>query len=195
MSPKKGLDKYRPRPAWIRYLLSYIALFLGKILFKITITGQKNIPKEGPYIIAGNHFTVFDPPLVILAVKKPISFLAASDMEVNWYENLGLWLYGFIPTNRAQLAPSTIKKARKVLKQNKILGIFPEGNTESSTLRKAKPGVVYLSTMEKVKVLPVGIYGLKQNPINYILKGIRPKISIKIGEIFGPLKLPLDKSE
>ena len=195
MSPKKGLDKYRPRPEWIRYLLSYIALFLGKILFKITITGQKNIPKKGPYIIAGNHFTVFDPPLVILAIKKPISFLAASDMKVNWYENLGLWLYGFIPTNRAQLAPSTIKKARKVLKQNKILGIFPEGNTESSTLRKAKPGVVYLSTMEKVKILPIGIYGLKQNPINYILRRIRPKISIKIGKTFGPLKLPVDKSE
>ena len=51
MSPKKGLDKYRPRPEWIRYLLSYIALFLGKILFKITITGQRNIPKKGPYIL------------------------------------------------------------------------------------------------------------------------------------------------
>ena len=82
-----------------------------------------------------------------------------------------------------------------MLKQNKILGIFPEGNTESSRLRKAKPGVVYLSTMEKVKILPIGIYGLKKNPINYILRGIRPKISIKIGKPFGPLKLPINKSE
>ena len=40
MSPKKGLDKYRPRPEWIRYLLSYIALLLGRIIFKVTITGQ-----------------------------------------------------------------------------------------------------------------------------------------------------------
>ena len=39
--------------------------------------------------------------------------MAASDMEVNWYENLGLWLYGFIPTNRAQLAPLQLKRPEK----------------------------------------------------------------------------------
>ena len=49
--------------------------------------------------------------------------------------------------------------------------------------------------MEKVKILPIGIYGLKQNPIDYILRGIRPEISIKIGKTFGPLKLPVDKSK
>ena len=90
-------------------------MFLGSIFTKTTVVGKHNLPEKGPYIIAANHFNVFDPPFVIYAVQKPISFLAASDTVFTFIEHLALWLYGFIPTNRTNLSPSTIKMSKKVL--------------------------------------------------------------------------------
>ncbi len=169
-------------------------MFLGSLFTKTTIIGKNHLPKEGPYIIAANHFNVFDPPFVIYAIQKPINFLAASDTVFTFVENLALWLYGFIPTDRSNLSPSTIKISKKVLKDNEILGIFPEGDTESDELRKPKAGVVYLSATHKSIIVPVGIYGLKKSLWHYLIKGVRPHITVKVGKPFGPFNLSKNKT-
>ena len=88
-------------------------MFLCSLFTKTSVVGKQNLPRKGPYIIAANHFNVFDPPFVIHAIQKPISFLAASDTVFTRIEYFALWLYGFIPTNRSNLNPSTIKCPRK----------------------------------------------------------------------------------
>ena len=168
-------------------------MFLGCLFTRTVIIGKHHLPQKGPYIIAANHFNVFDPPFVIYAVQKPINFLAASDTVFTFIEYLALWLYGFIPTNRSNLSPSTIKMSRRVLKDRGILGIFPEGDTESDELRQPKPGVVYLSTTHKSPIVPIGIYGLKKSLWHYLMRGIRPQIIIKIGKPFGPYILSKNK--
>ncbi|GIS73305.1 MAG: hypothetical protein CM1200mP10_28820 [Candidatus Neomarinimicrobiota bacterium] len=129
-SVRKKLDSYKLLPYWYRYLMTYVNLFLGNILVKTLFVDDNTYPKgKGPfYIIAINHFHIFDPALVAYSIRKPISFLAASDQEIEWYVILAGKLYGFIPTNRTRLAPSTIKKAVQVLTKGDILGIFPEGH-------------------------------------------------------------------
>lgn len=168
-------------------------MFLGSIFTKTTIIGKDNLPKKGPYILAANHFNVFDPPFVIYAIQKPISFLAASDTEFTLVEYFALWLYGFIPTNRSNLNPSTIKMSKKVLNSGGLLGIFPEGDTESDQLRAPKAGVVYLSASQKASIVPIGVYGLKKSLWYYLFRGVRPHIEIKIGKPFGPYTLSKDK--
>ena len=95
-------------------------LFLGSILAKIKIKGSENIPKKGPFIVVCNHFNRLDPPFVIYAIKKPINFLMASDQTVEAQIMWAPWLYGFIPTNRQNIAPTTIKKSLKLLKKEKL---------------------------------------------------------------------------
>lgn len=169
-------------------------MFLGSLFTKTTIIGKHHLPEKGPYIIAANHFNVFDPPFVIYAVQKPVSFLAASDTIFTFVEYLALWLYGFIPTNRSNLSPSTIKMSKKVLKDHGLLGIFPEGDTESDELRQPKAGVVYLSASHMTPIVPIGVHGLKKSLWSYLLQGVRPHITIKIGKPFGPYKLSKDKT-
>ena len=82
MSKERNLNKYSVRPRAIRYLLGYLALFLGSLLTKTQIKGSENIPKKGPFILVCNHFNRFDPPFVIFAIKRPINFLMASDQTV-----------------------------------------------------------------------------------------------------------------
>jgi len=173
--------------------VTYLALLLGAIIAKITVKGRHHLPKEGPFIVAINHFNYADPPFVVYAIRRPINFLAASDQVVEWFNYWAIWLYGFIPTNRTQLGPSTIKTAKKVLKQKDILGIFPEGNSLSDELRPAKGGVVFLSTTMQVPIVPVSISGLKGNVWQYLFKGVRPKLQVNIGKSFGPFSLPPDR--
>ncbi|MBC8346651.1 MAG: 1-acyl-sn-glycerol-3-phosphate acyltransferase [Candidatus Marinimicrobia bacterium] len=165
------------------------------LVAKVTVRGRHHLPKKGPFIIAINHFNLVDPPFVVYAVRRPINFLAASDQVVDWYNYWAIWLYGFIPTNRTQLGPSTIKTAKRVLKEKDILGIFPEGSSLSNELRPAKDGVVYLSATMRVPIVPVSVMGLSKNIWENILKGVRPKVRVNIGKSFGPYSLPKDRSK
>ena len=185
MSARTILDNYNPRPKWIRYLLGYFALFIGSVLTKIKVKGRRFIPQKGPYIVAVNHFSYIDPPFVVYALQRPITFLAASDQVIAWYFRWAAWLYGFVPTNRTRLAPSTIKKAKNVLQTKNILGIFPEGTSTDRKMREAKRGIVYLSTINNTPILPVSIYGLLHVWPNWF-KGIRPKVTVRIGKPFLP---------
>ena len=185
MSARTELDNYSPSPKWMRYLLGYFALFMVCVLTKVKVKGRNNIPESGPYVVAANHFSYIDPPFVVYALQRPITFLAASDQAIKWYFKWAAWLYGFIPTNRTRLAPSTIKAAKRVLKTNNILGIFPEGTSTERTLREAKRGIVYLSTLNNTPILPVSIHGLMNVWPNWF-KGVRPNVIIQIGKPFLP---------
>jgi 1-acyl-sn-glycerol-3-phosphate acyltransferase len=188
------IEKLNPRPRYVRYALGYLAGLLVLVFTKTKREGACNLPKEGPFIIAINHFSYIDPLFIISTIQKPISFLAASDQKIKWYFFWAPFIYGFIPTNRKALAPSTIKEAKKALKNKEFLGVFPEGTSTSQTLRAAKKGAAYLSTATETKILPVSICGL-ENVWSFLRKGVRPIIRIKIGKPFGPFCLPKKKIE
>ena len=82
------IKKIRPRPKWIRQKVGYFALLVGALFAKIKVSGRWHLPRNGPYIIASNHFSYVDPAFFKYAVQKPISFLAASDREI---ENHFMW--------------------------------------------------------------------------------------------------------
>ena len=194
MAGPDTLKKFSPRPSWIRKKLGYPALFMGATIAKIKVKGRWHLPKEGPYIVTANHFSYIDPPFFKYAIRKPINFLAASDQTIEWYFMWAPLLYGFIPTDRTNLAPSTIKKAKKALKNGEILGIFPEGTSTSDSLRKAKNGAVFLSTVEKAPIVPMAIYGA-ETAWDDLFRFVRPRVKINIGRPFGPFDISGNKSK
>ncbi len=174
--------------------MGYFALFLCSLGGRVKVFGRHHVPEKGPYVIVINHFSYVDPPFVIHAIQKPISFLAASDQVI---EPLYIWapfIYGFIPTDRTRLAPSTIKKSIRSISNGEIIGIFPEGTSLSRVLRPAKNGAAFLSTTGNVKILPVGIVGL-EDALEGFFKGIRPSVHIRIGKPFGPYSVSKSKRE
>ena len=194
MADPDYLKTLSPRPFWLRKILGFLALFLGSTIVRIKTKGKWNLPKTGPYILASNHFSYIDPPFSVYAAQKPISFLAASDEPIKWCFMWAPRLYGFIPIDRNVLAPSTIKRAKKALKKGEILGIFPEGTSTSAHLRKPKNGVVFLSTVEKVPIVPMGIHGA-DTAWSDLFRGVRPRIYVNIGKKFGPFEIDGDKNE
>jgi 1-acyl-sn-glycerol-3-phosphate acyltransferase len=194
VSKEHSLNKYSVRPKAIRYLLGYLALFLVSLLAKIQIRGSENIPKKSPFILVCNHFNRLDPPFVIFTIKRPINFLMASDQTVEAHLMWAPWLYGFIPTNRQKIAPSTIKQAITALKKGEVVGIFPEGGATEQYIRPAKNGAAYLAMTTGVQILPMSLIGMNNIWTNWF-KGIRPKLKINVGKTFFSMPLPNEYKE
>ena len=153
------LSSLSPKPHIIRYLLTYVALFLGSGIARVSVRGKYHLPKKGPYVIASNHFSDYDPLFFSYGIQKPINFIAASDQELDWWLVWAPIIYGWIPVDRQNLSPSTIKRSLEVLRRGELLGIFPDGGVSYNLLSQPKNGAVYLSTLGKAPIVPIGTMG------------------------------------
>lgn len=124
------------------------------------IVGRENLPDSG-YLLVGNHKSGLDILLVAYALRKyNPRFMAKKE----FFENPILkWLFekvGAFPIDRQSLDLTAVKKAIRLLKDNNIVVIFPEGtrNTKEEML-PFKKGVASISMISNSKVVPFGISG------------------------------------
>ena len=138
-----------------------IITFLFKLLYRPTIIGVGNIPKDKKIILAGNHTSNFDSVLLMSSTKRNIHFLAKIELfkgiKKIIFNNLGL-----IPVDRSKKDKSNVlKEAEKYLEYDLVVGIFPEGTTEKGCgyLLPFKKGAVRLSYDTNTKIIPFKISG------------------------------------
>ncbi len=153
----------------------------------IEISGQANLPKSGPLLVVGNHFSFLDPVAMIHAMPWPLDFVGGLRMPnapavVRWIP--GLW--GVLPVRRGSLSRETLVASRKILTENGVLGIFPEAGSWAAVLRPARPGAAYLASSTRAQILPVGFDGLV-DVFPSFRQGKRAQVHIRIGQPFGPL--------
>ena len=188
------LASLTPRPYFWRYILTYVALFMGSTLAKVKVRGRENLPKKGPFVVACNHFSDYDPLFFSYAIRQPVSFIAASDQEIDLVFAWAPFIYGWIPVDRTKLSPSTIKMSISVLKNGNILGIFPDGGVSYNLLSKPKNGAVFLSNLGSAPIVPMSIYGAER-AWEGALRGIRSRVCVNIGKPFGPYTLSGNKKD
>ena len=159
-----------------------LGFFIFGILFHLEIKGKKNIPRSGNFIIASNHSSFLDPPLMGYLCDKPIAYFTKQEQLAGF---LG-WLItrlGGIPISKVAMGTSDIRCAIEVVKRGKSLLIFPEGTrTPTGHLLPAKPGIGLIVNRTRVCVIPVYIKGSFRAlpPGKYF---IRPgKIIINVGK-------------
>ena len=151
-------------------------------LIKMTINGKKNLPKNGPYILAPNHIDDIDPFPLAGAVNKPITFLMAQDQaKIKWYKYWAPWSYGTLLIDRKKIQPSTIKAVHKQIKKKEIICIFPEGTTIGSGLKKAKNGASFFAARHEIPIIPVAISGTEK-ALPAIKRFQRAKVTLSFGE-------------
>jgi 1-acyl-sn-glycerol-3-phosphate acyltransferase len=119
-------------------------LFRGifHLLSRVTISGSENIPKQGAYLIAPNHVSLFDPPLVIAFWPTPPE--AAGAVEI-WQRKgqaqLVSW-YRVIPVHRHGYDRHLIDTMLACLRAGRPLMIMPEGSrSHTPGMQRAEPGV------------------------------------------------------
>jgi len=141
--------------------LSWIIRLIFRINGGLEVKGIDNIPMEGGVIVASNHISYLDPPLLGAIIPRKVTFMARRglfDIKVpllRWF----IRHYAF-PVDREKTLPSTIKEALRRLKNRELLVIFPEGRrSETGGLLEGKKGIGLIVGRSRVAVVPALIQG------------------------------------
>jgi len=143
-------------------IVKFIFLIFFKFFFRLKISGQKNIPQDGPFIIVANHSSVLDPVILGVSVKPKVIFIAAAYLfEIHWLGYL-LRKANSISIHRENYAENieSIKQALKILQKGGVLGIFPEGGVDRQKNNlPIKAGAAFLATSVGIPIVPIRIKG------------------------------------
>jgi 1-acyl-sn-glycerol-3-phosphate acyltransferase len=143
------------------YRISWLFLNLvEKVLFGFRVKGREQIPSTGPVIIASNHISYCDPPVVGSGVPREVYFLAKEELFKN---RLFGWLirsYNAIPLRRSTGDIGAFRKSVGLLKQGKAVLMFPEGTRSlSGRLLSPKPGVGMIASLTSAPIVPAHVSG------------------------------------
>ena len=147
MTPFYGVFQYAIRGV-------YEALFRGEVV------GTELIPLSGPFLVAANHASHLDPPVVGCQVPRQMRFFARKTL---WNSPpLAWWLdhVGSIPVDRDTGDVGAIRKVLQALHEDRAVILFPEGTrSPDGTLQKPKAGVGLMACKTGVPVVPCRVYG------------------------------------
>jgi len=171
-----------------KHTLQSIVRFLLRTLTDTRYFGLENIPKSGGVILAINHRSYMDTPLLLVnPVRRDITALVTTKYKdrklIGWFIRTaeGIWI------NRDIADFSAIRIASKALKKGVALGIAPEGTrTKTGGLQKAKPGTVMLAVKADVPIVPVAITG-SENVFRNLFRFRQPRLTVTFGK---PIIIP-----
>ncbi len=126
---------------------------------RFSTVGAENIPAEGAAIVACNHVSYLDPPALGCAIKRPIAYMAKTELFDIPVLGPVIRALGAFPVDRSRGDVAAIKQAAEVLKSGALLGIFPEGTRNTDGTVKPQLGVALLASMTGAPVVPAYLDG------------------------------------
>ena len=128
--------------------------------FRLRVYGRENLIEEGPAILASNHASYLDPPLVGVCCRKDIYYLARKSLfEKPVFGPLIAQLNAF-PIDRARGDVAALRAILHLLKAGKRVVVFPEGTRSSDgNLQPARAGVGLIIAKSLAPVVPIRIFG------------------------------------
>ena len=151
--------------------------FIYFLKLNLLVIGRENIPKEGPFIIASNHLSWMDVPLVPSFLKRKVVYMAKEEL---FYGKVG-WIVRFLgafPVKRGEADRQSLRAADAQLKAGKIFMIFPEGTrSKIHQLGKGHVGLGMIALRAGVPVVPVAVWGSENS-----FKKLRPRVTVSYGK-------------
>lgn len=133
--------------------------FVGR-RWGLAVEGVRNVPRRGPVILAANHKSYLDPPLIGSCLPREIHYLAKR--ELFSVPLLAWWIraHNAIPIDRTGFDRDGIERALGILRDGGALLVFPEGTRiRSDGFAEPKEGIAWLVARAEVPVIPVYVRG------------------------------------
>ena len=197
--------------ALLRSLIRALVRLLFRIGLRLEIEGREHLPASGPLVIIGNHFSIYEAPLlmVFLPYGDQITWLAATELQESRILKALIRLFNIIPVWRGQPDRAALRRAFDWLAQGGLVGIMPEGGVDDSLrhltlagqqttlhggpssrldaqLITPRPGAAYLAVRSGAPVLPTACLGTERILLN-LRRLRRTPVRLIIGPVFGPL--------
>jgi len=167
---------------------------LAHAIWRPTIRGKENVPREGGVLLASNHLSFIDSFAIPVASPRKVAFLAKSEYFTGTGVR-GRLVRGFmeagdaIPVDRdsPRAAQDSLDAGLEVLRAGKAFGIYPEGTrSRDGRLYRGRTGVAFLALTAGVPVVPVGLVGTdKVQPVG--TRGLKlADVTVSFGEPIHP---------
>ncbi|MDD2214430.1 MAG: lysophospholipid acyltransferase family protein [Oscillospiraceae bacterium] len=144
-----------------RHVVRRIVAGFMKLAFRVRIEGLDHLPSGGPAIIIANHSSYFDIPLIHVFVKPWIYFVAKLELFKPGFPRRFLAWWGAIPLNREHVSLQAARDILGLLRQGRILCIFPEGTRlkpdSDRRMYPPKTGVYHFARKTGARIVPMGI--------------------------------------
>jgi 1-acyl-sn-glycerol-3-phosphate acyltransferase len=156
------------------------------------VIGASYVPPRGGCLLAPNHISHFDPPLIGISTYRPVDWMAMQELFTNPIFGVILRRIGSFSVNRGRLDRAAVRTALERLKAGRCVGVFPEGGLRTgstSVLEGAplKPGVAALAQMAQAPVVPCVIIG---SDALYSRTQWRPWRRTRVWVVFAPALPP-----
>ncbi len=132
---------------------------VSRVVWRTKATGAENIPRTGPLIIACNHVSFLDPPVMGSFAPRQISYMAKKELFEIPVLGPAIRAVGAYPVDREGSAAAAIKRSVEVLRAGGCIGIFPEGGRNVSGEKEVRQGVALLASLGRAPVVPAAIVG------------------------------------
>ncbi|HET8566384.1 MAG TPA: lysophospholipid acyltransferase family protein [Solirubrobacterales bacterium] len=171
------------------YTLARVVVTIPTILiYRLRAIGVENVPKQGPLVLASNHFSQMDHFFAGVRLRRKIRFMAKSQL---FGQPVLTYVYkhgGAFPVRRGHHDEEAIETARILLDQGEMLLVYVEGGrSRSGELGQPKPGIGRIALETGAPIVPVCIHGSERVRS---WKRLRfPKVTVQFGE---PLTFPVE---
>ncbi|MDQ6780154.1 MAG: 1-acyl-sn-glycerol-3-phosphate acyltransferase [Candidatus Eremiobacteraeota bacterium] len=130
-----------------------------RLLLNAHVSGEEHVPAHGPLVVAANHVSYLDPPILGTWFPRTISFMAKREL-------FDIPVLGFLitkthafPVNREAGDVGAIRRALHILKAGGVIGVFPEGRRNPEGEAQARSGAVLLAATARCPLVPVALIG------------------------------------
>jgi 1-acyl-sn-glycerol-3-phosphate acyltransferase len=142
-------------------IYAFVRFTVRNLVFRpfggIRAVHTERIPMEGALIVAANHTSFADPPLVACSQTRRLRFMAKAELFKPVFGAI-IRRVGAFPVHRGEADMEAVRTTLRLLAEGEAVLVFPEGaRGDGKTLRPANKGVTLLARKSGAKVLPVGI--------------------------------------
>ncbi len=142
---------------WFYWTVRALFLFYAKVVLGLRARGVERVPEEGGLVVAANHFSALDPPMLGANLPREISFMAKQELfENRAMRLLARGLHAF-PVDRSRNDVSAVKEALRRLKRGRAVGVFVQGTRNAGDV-EALDGAAFLAQRSGAPLLPAAVW-------------------------------------
>jgi len=131
--------------------------------FSLRTFGMRHMPLRGPALVVANHQSFLDPPMVGVAVRRELVYLARKTLFRNRVFAALIRAYNAVPIDQEGIGKDGIRTILEQLRMGRAVLVFPEGErTPDGSMVPLKPGIQLLIKRTQAPIVPVGIAGAYQ---------------------------------
>lgn len=163
-------------------------------LFGFRVYGDEDVPRRGGLIIACNHISELDPPILGFAVPRNVAFMAKIELFRSRMMVILMREFWAFPVNRSGIDTVAVRTTLDLLKKGLAVVVYPEGTrSHDGRLLPVKAGIGLLASASGVPVMPAFIWGT-DHPAQALLRRGKP-FSVHFGPLLTPQRLREMKRE